>query len=184
MAADSIQEEACPAEARKVIDALSLSAPLLSIDWILIVVALWLIVGVAGVLRPHSFRLVAHVLFPIGAALSLILAGAAVAAIFSGPQVAVLPLGLPKRALGGRMRFHAIRDRNYGLTEPLLVLAPERRAAESFLDDLICRGRVDMRAAHGNAEVMAMQPFIRKTHVMVRERGKLVLRRRMFDCGL
>jgi formate hydrogenlyase subunit 3/multisubunit Na+/H+ antiporter MnhD subunit len=87
-----------------VIDALSLSAPLLSIDWILIVVALWLIVGVAGVLRPHSFRLVAHVLFPIGAALSLILAGAAVAAIFSGPQVAVLPLGLP------RLPFHVRLD--------------------------------------------------------------------------
>lgn len=95
----------------------------------------------------------------------------------------ILPLGLPKRLIGGRMRFHAIRDRNYGLSEPLLALAPERRAAESFLDDLICRGRVDMRAAHGNAEAMAVQPFIRKTHVMVREKGKLVLRRRMFDCG-
>lgn len=95
----------------------------------------------------------------------------------------VLPLGFPKRMIGGGVRLRAIRGRSYGLTEPLMVMAPEQHAAESFLDDLILRGRVDMRAARGSEKAMVVQPFIRKTHVMVRENGKLVLRRRMFDCG-
>jgi formate hydrogenlyase subunit 3/multisubunit Na+/H+ antiporter MnhD subunit len=48
--------------------------------------------------------LVAHVLFPIGAMLSVVLAGAALAALFSGPEVAVLALGLP------RLPFHVRLD--------------------------------------------------------------------------
>jgi len=68
---------------------------LLPIDWILAAVALLLAVGAAGIVRPHSFFVVARVLFPLGAALSLLVAGAALAALFSVPQVAVLPLGLP-----------------------------------------------------------------------------------------
>jgi hydrogenase-4 component B len=68
---------------------------LLPIDWILAAVALLLAVGMAGIVRPHSFFVVARVLFPLGAALSLLIAGAALAALFSVPQVAVLPLGLP-----------------------------------------------------------------------------------------
>jgi formate hydrogenlyase subunit 3/multisubunit Na+/H+ antiporter MnhD subunit len=68
---------------------------LLPIDWILAAVALLLAVGAAGIVRPHSFFVVARVLFPLGAALSLLIAGAALAALFSVPQVAVLPLGLP-----------------------------------------------------------------------------------------
>lgn len=95
----------------------------------------------------------------------------------------ILPLGFPKRVIGGGVRLRVIRGRSYGLSEPLMVLAPEQHAAESFLDDLIQRGRVDMRAARGNESAMVVQPFIRKTHIMVREGGKLVLRRRMFDCG-
>jgi len=70
-------------------------AQLLPIDWILAAVALLLAVGAAGIVRPHSFFVVARVLFPLGAALSLLIAGAALAALFSVPQVAVLPLGLP-----------------------------------------------------------------------------------------
>ena len=68
---------------------------LLPIDWILAAVALLLAVGAAGIVRPHSFFVIARVLFPLGAALSLLIAGAALAGLFSVPQVAVLPLGLP-----------------------------------------------------------------------------------------
>ena len=74
---------------------MTILAQLLPIDWILAAVALLLTVGAAGIVRPHSFFLVARVLFPLGAALSLVIAIAALAALFSDPQVAVLPLGLP-----------------------------------------------------------------------------------------
>ena len=70
-------------------------AQLLPIDWILAAVALLLAVGVGGLARPASLFLVARVLFPLGAACSLLIAIAALAALFSVPQVAVLPLGLP-----------------------------------------------------------------------------------------
>lgn len=70
-------------------------AQLLPIDWILAAVALLLAVAAAGVVRPHKLFVVARVLFPLGAALSLLIAVAALVALFSVPQVAVLPLGLP-----------------------------------------------------------------------------------------
>ena len=74
---------------------MTILAQLLPLDWILAAVALLLTVGAAGIVRPHSFFLVARVLFPLGAALSLVIAIAALAALYSDPQVAVLPLGLP-----------------------------------------------------------------------------------------
>jgi hydrogenase-4 component B len=67
----------------------------LAIDWILAGVALWIVLGMVGILRPHSFFIVARVLFPLGAAVGLLLAIAAAVAMFAGAQVAVLPLGLP-----------------------------------------------------------------------------------------
>ena len=70
-------------------------AQLLPIDWILAAVALLLTVGAAGIVRPASFFVVARVLFPLGAVLSLLIAIAALVALFSVPQVAILPLGLP-----------------------------------------------------------------------------------------
>ena len=68
---------------------------LLPIDWILAGVVAWLIVGAVGILRPASFFIVARVLFPLGAAIGLLVAVAAIAALLSVPQIAVLPLGLP-----------------------------------------------------------------------------------------
>ncbi len=68
---------------------------LLPIDWILVAVVAWLAVGVAGIVRPGSFFIVARVLFPLGAAIGLLVAVAAIAALVSVPQIAVLPLGLP-----------------------------------------------------------------------------------------
>jgi hypothetical protein len=54
------------------------------------------------------------------------------------------------------------------------------RAANSFLEDLVRRGRVgfdDREASVFDAEDM------RQTHRVKRERKRLVLRRRLFDCG-
>lgn len=68
---------------------------LLPIDWILVAVALWLAIGLIGVARPHDFFVVARVLFPLGAAVGLIVAAAAVGTLLTLPQTAVLPLGLP-----------------------------------------------------------------------------------------
>jgi formate hydrogenlyase subunit 3/multisubunit Na+/H+ antiporter MnhD subunit len=70
-------------------------AQLLPIDGVLIAVGLWILVGAGGMVRPASFFLVARVLFPLGALVSLLLAGVAVAGLFAAPQVAVLPIGLP-----------------------------------------------------------------------------------------
>jgi formate hydrogenlyase subunit 3/multisubunit Na+/H+ antiporter MnhD subunit len=68
---------------------------LLTIDWILLVVAAWFLVGVAGIAALRNHGLVAYVLFPISAALSAVLAGLAVAAMPGTPEIAVLSIGLP-----------------------------------------------------------------------------------------
>jgi hydrogenase-4 component B len=67
----------------------------LAIDWVLSAIAAWILIGAGGVLRPHNFFIVARVLFPLGALVCLLLAGASLAALFAGPETAVLPLGLP-----------------------------------------------------------------------------------------
>ena len=64
----------------------------------------WLAIGLFGVFQRHNFRLVSRVLFPAGAVVSLALAAAALAAIFSPPSALVLPLGLPD------LPFHARLD--------------------------------------------------------------------------
>ncbi len=68
---------------------------LLPLDWVLAAVVSWLAIGAAGIVRPASFFIVARVLFPLGAAVSLIVVAAAIAALLSTPDIAVLPLGLP-----------------------------------------------------------------------------------------
>jgi formate hydrogenlyase subunit 3/multisubunit Na+/H+ antiporter MnhD subunit len=66
------------------------------LDWVLVVVAGWLLIGLAGVLALRRFRFVAVVLFPLGACFALLLMGVGLSAVFSDPEVAVLPLGLPQ----------------------------------------------------------------------------------------
>jgi formate hydrogenlyase subunit 3/multisubunit Na+/H+ antiporter MnhD subunit len=66
------------------------------LDWVLVVVAGWLLIGLAGVLALRRFRFVAIVLFPLGACFALLLMGVGLSAVFSDPEVAVLPLGLPQ----------------------------------------------------------------------------------------
>lgn len=67
----------------------------IALDWALLVALGWLAVGSAGVFALRRLRLVARVLFPIGGLLGLALSVVAVAALLDGPQVAVLPIGLP-----------------------------------------------------------------------------------------
>jgi hydrogenase-4 component B len=68
----------------------------LSLDWLLVIVVGWLIVGVAGMFALRRFALVSQVLFPAGALLGLALFGVALGALLGNvPEVAVLPIGLP-----------------------------------------------------------------------------------------
>ncbi len=67
----------------------------LHIDWVLIVVAAWLLVGLAGVFALRRFRFVSRILFPAGGAIGVLLFGVAMSAVFNGTEVAVLPIGLP-----------------------------------------------------------------------------------------
>lgn len=77
----------------------------LHLDWMLLVVVGWLVVGAAGVVALHRFSVVSHVLFPIGGLLGLILSGLALSALLGKPEVAVLPIGLPA------LPFHLRLDR-------------------------------------------------------------------------
>lgn len=67
----------------------------LHLDWLLIVMAGWLALSVAGVLALRRLALVAHLFFPLGGLLGLALFGIALDAMLGTPEVAVLPLGLP-----------------------------------------------------------------------------------------
>ncbi len=77
----------------------------LHLDWVLLVVVGWLVVGAAGVVALHRFSVVSHVLFPIGGLLGLTLSGLALSALLGTPEVAVLPIGLPA------LPFHLRLDR-------------------------------------------------------------------------
>jgi len=68
---------------------------MIHIDWILVVVAGWLLLGVAALFALHDTQFVARRLFPLGALLGLALGAVALAAVFEGPQVAELTIGLP-----------------------------------------------------------------------------------------
>ncbi len=65
------------------------------LDWILMLVLAWLLIGSAGVLALRRLTLVARLLFPAGGLVGLLLLVAAVLALREAPTSAVLPLGLP-----------------------------------------------------------------------------------------
>jgi hypothetical protein len=56
------------------------------------------------------------------------------------------------------------------------------KAASSFLEDLVRRGRVDF-GDHADKEAAVLVPGARKTHEVIRQQRQLVLTRRYFDCG-
>ncbi|HWP95206.1 MAG TPA: hydrogenase 4 subunit B [Gammaproteobacteria bacterium] len=72
-----------------------MTEPGFALHGVLAIPLIWLAIGLAGLLRPHSVRLSGRILFPIGAAAGLALATLAVAALGAPPQQLVLPLGLP-----------------------------------------------------------------------------------------
>ena len=68
---------------------------LLSLDWVLLVAAAWLVLGIAGLIFLRNFPVVAHILFPLSSVVSIVLTAVGLTAVVQNPQVAVLPLGLP-----------------------------------------------------------------------------------------
>lgn len=68
---------------------------LIPIDYILLVITGWLVIGACGLLFIKRTTLVAHVLFPMGAVLGVILGAIGLVSTFWEPQTAVLPIGLP-----------------------------------------------------------------------------------------
>jgi formate hydrogenlyase subunit 3/multisubunit Na+/H+ antiporter MnhD subunit len=56
---------------------------------------LWVVIGFLGLVRPTSLRLVAHILFPLGAAVGIAIAATAAATVASPADQWVLPVGLP-----------------------------------------------------------------------------------------
>ncbi len=69
--------------------------PWLHLDWALLAMAAWLLVGIAGVFALRRFRFVSRILFPLGSAIGLALFAIALSALFAPAQTAVLPIGLP-----------------------------------------------------------------------------------------
>jgi formate hydrogenlyase subunit 3/multisubunit Na+/H+ antiporter MnhD subunit len=62
---------------------------------VLALAAAWLAIGVAGLAALHRFHVVARMLFPAGGVVALLLAAAALPALWGTPQAVVLPIGLP-----------------------------------------------------------------------------------------
>ncbi len=64
---------------------------------LLLLVAAWIALGLIGLLRPHSVRFVAHVVFPLGSITCLAFGALAALFLVSGhlAEVMTLPLGLP-----------------------------------------------------------------------------------------
>lgn len=89
------------------------------LHFLLLLVAIWVVLGLAGLLRPHSLKLIAHLLFPLGALACLGVALLAAIFLTAGPvpQVLVLPFGLPN------LPFHLRLDALSGFFLLLLGLA-------------------------------------------------------------
>ena len=62
---------------------------------VLTVVMAWIVIGLSGLLFPRNLKIIARLLFPLGALGALGLAAAAFVALISTPETLVLPLGLP-----------------------------------------------------------------------------------------
>src|SRR5450631_2122428 len=66
-----------------------------SLNECLALIAVWGLIGLAGLLRPKSLGFVAHTLFPLGALCGLALAVVAAISLTAPSEQAVLPFGLP-----------------------------------------------------------------------------------------
>ncbi|MBI3715842.1 MAG: hydrogenase 4 subunit B, partial [Betaproteobacteria bacterium] len=68
---------------------------LLLLDWVLLVAAAWLLLGVAGLVFLRNFQIVARALFPLSSVCSIVLTAVGLTAVVQNPQIAILPIGLP-----------------------------------------------------------------------------------------
>jgi hydrogenase-4 component B len=66
-----------------------------SLNVCLALIALWVLIGLAGLLRPMSFGLISRTLFPLGALCGVALAVVAAISLATPSEQAVLPFGLP-----------------------------------------------------------------------------------------
>lgn len=66
-----------------------------SLSICLTLLALWALIGVAGLVRPRNLKFIAHTLFPLGALCGIALAVVAAVSLSSAPETSVLPIGLP-----------------------------------------------------------------------------------------
>jgi hypothetical protein len=55
-------------------------------------------------------------------------------------------------------------------------------AAESYTEDLFQRGHVDV-GKHGHPTGALVHPHSFKSHIIVEDKGELLLKRMAFDCG-
>ena len=68
---------------------------MLASDGVLMEVAGWLVIGLAGILKLRDFAFVARFLFPLSALLCIVLGALGIGAVPGTPEVAVLAIGLP-----------------------------------------------------------------------------------------
>src|SRR5947208_13511156 len=70
-------------------------ASIQALDGILACLAAWLAIGLAGIVALRNFRVVARILFPLSALLSVAVAALALGALPAAAQSTVLGIGLP-----------------------------------------------------------------------------------------
>jgi len=108
---------------------------------VLMLVAIWLTLGVAGLLFPRNLIWVGRVLFPGGALVGLLLAGVAFLAMPGSPQAVILPIGLPDLPMHVRLdALSAFFVLLIGLTVSgvSLYAAGYFRAGEGTAPGLLC----------------------------------------------
>jgi len=137
-----------------------------------------------GILSLEAAATVTSVKAPPPRKAAFAAAGQAEAAELPQATISGANYGLTRAAL----KVHtAEQPKRFAVTSAALTLAPleprsGQNAAQSFTDDLFQRGRVDVRE-HAHPETGITHTPAMKTHVVVEEKGDLVLRRRTFDCG-
>lgn len=70
-------------------------AEAIAMDWVLLVVTGWLVIGIGGLFAMKRTAFVAHILFPLGALLGAVLGTVGLLGSFAAPVSVQLPLGLP-----------------------------------------------------------------------------------------
>jgi hypothetical protein len=81
----------------------------------------------------------------------------------------------------------ASEPKHFAVTGSSLLLGPaeprsSQSAAESYTEDLFQRGHIDV-GKHGHPTGGLRHPHSFKTHIIVEDKGELLLKRTAFDCG-